>query len=118
LQEANNNFSERRKFLRLNAQVVGQPTCHIPVESGKVAVLALTDICPGGFGATIPEYLGKHFLKASEFCHCQIDIQGLEDVSVRIVDVWRLRSKAGEVSTRAGFEFTSEIDWLRTGLQS
>lgn len=116
--EINNNHVEHRKFLRLNAQVVGEPTCKILLEPDKTVELNLTDISPGGFGATIHEYLGKHFQKEREFPHCQINITGLQDVSARVADIWRLRAKTGETSLRVGFEFTSPINWVDTGLDA
>lgn len=116
--EADNHLVEHRKFLRLNAHVVGEPTCRVPLEADKTIELQLTDISPGGFGATIPEYLGKHFHKEREFSHCQINLTGLQDVSARVADIWRLKAKTGEVSLRVGFEFTSPIDWQATGLDS
>lgn len=111
-------LEDRRKHLRLNAKDVGQPTCCITLEPGRTIVLGLTDISPGGFGATIPDYLVRHFHKAREFSHCQINIPGLEDVAVRVVDLWHLRSHHGETTTRAGFAFTSTIDWTHTLLDT
>lgn len=116
--EIDNNHVDHRKFLRLNAQIVGEPTCRIPLESDKTVELHLTDISPGGFGATIHEYLGKHFHKAREFSHCQINITGLQDISARVADIWRIKTKTGETSLRVGFEFTSTINWMDTGLDS
>lgn len=118
MSEASNDHIEHRKYLRLNAQVIGEPTCRILLEPDKTVELNLTDISPGGFGATIHEYLGKHFHKAREFSHCQISIAGLQDVSARVADIWRLKAKTGESSLRIGFEFTSAINWLDTGLES
>lgn len=111
-------FVEQRKFLRLNAHEVGQPTCVLPLESGREIELQLTDISPGGFGATIPEYLARHFHKGCEFLHCRVSLHGAEDVSVRVVDFWMLHGKGGEATMRAGFEFTSPIDWDSTDYQA
>jgi len=90
----------------------------IPLESDKTVELHLTDISPGGFGATIPEYLGKHFHKEREFLHCQINLTGMQNISARVADIWRLKAKTGETSLRVGFEFTSTINWVDTGLNS
>lgn len=116
--DADNNFVEHRKFLRLNAQMAGYPTCKMPLESDKTIELQLTDISPGGFGTALPEYLGKHFHKGREFSCCQISIAGMNEVSVRVVDILRLRTKTGETSLRACFEFTTGINWMDTALAS
>jgi len=71
LPETNNDFVEHRKFLRLNASDVGRLTCTIHVSPEKTIELESTDISPGGFGATIPDYHVKSFHKGCEFAHCQ-----------------------------------------------
>ena len=111
------DFVEQRKFLRLNSHEVGHPTCMVPLESGREIELQLTDISAGGFGATIPEYLARHFHKGCEFPHCRVSLEGAQDVSVRVTHFWMLHGKSGEASMRAGFEFTSPVDWVDSGLQ-
>ena len=116
--EANNNFVEQRKFLRLNASDIGRLSCAIHVDPEKTIELEPIDISPGGFGATIPDYLVNSFHKGCEFAHCQINLQGMTDISIRLAELWLLKKKDGESSMRAGFEFTSPVDWLSTGLES
>lgn len=116
--ETNNNFVEHRKFLRLNARDIGRLTCTIHLGPEKTIELQSTDISPGGFGAIIPDVYMKSFHKGCEFAHCQINLPGMTDVSVRLVELWLQKKKDGESRMLAGFEFTSALDWLSTGLES
>lgn|GEM_PF-7013555 len=116
--KTNNDFVEHRKFLRLNASDVGRLTCTIQVSPKKTIELESTDISPGGFGAIIPNHHANSFHKGCEFAHCQINLPGMTDISVRLVELWLLKKKDGESSMLAGFEFTSALDWLSTGLES
>jgi len=118
LPETDNDFVEQRKFLRLNASDIGRLTCTIHLSPGKTIQLASTDISPGGFGAIIPNPHLKSFHKGSEFAHCQINLPGMTDISVRLVELWQQKKEGGNSSMLAGFEFTSPLDWLSTGLES
>jgi len=118
LPETNSDIAEHRKFFRLSADSVGRLTCTIPLSPDKTIELESTDICPGGFGAIVPAYCQKDIHKGCEFAHCQINLPGMGDVSVRVAELMLLKTKDGESSLRAGFEFTSHPDWSLTGLES
>lgn len=116
--ESNPIFIEHRKFIRLLASDVGRLTCTIPLGLEQTIALESTDISPGGFGAIIPDGYLENFRQGSEFSHCQINLPGMVNLSVRLVELWQLKKNDGEPSTFAGFEFTSPLDWLSTGLES
>lgn len=118
LSENNNNFSENRKFLRINASDIGRLVCTIHISPEKNINLESTDISPGGFGAIIPSYHVANFHKGSAFSHCQINLPGMTHVSIRLVDMWPLNKNESDLTMLAGFEFTSDLDWLSTGLES
>lgn len=116
--ESNDNFVEHRRFVRLNANDIGRLTCTIPISKEQTIDIDSTDISPGGFGAIIPDAHLGHFYKGCEFSNCRINLPGMAGLTVRLVELWLLKKGDGESSTLAGFEFTSPLDWLSTGLES
>lgn len=111
-------LTEQRRFSRLSADNIGKIHCIIPIGSDVSITLESTDICPGGFGAVIPLHCQKNIQRGREFAHCTLSLPGLDDVSVKVAELWMMRNKNGESSLRAGFEFTSTIDWSSTGLDT
>jgi c-di-GMP-binding flagellar brake protein YcgR len=118
MSKTNNGFVEQRKFLRLSADDIGLLTCTIPVSPQQTIILESTDISPGGFGAIVPDDFVQNFHLRDEFTHCQINLPSMEDVSIRLVGLWRPKGNDDKSGMFAGFEFISAIDWLSTALDS